>query len=1022
MTRSIITITLLFTFINSLLAHHTVVECSIDNLFAEAYTHCNDDGASYNVDIEFTVTDGNNSGFDVFINGVFYNYYENYPDPFITLENVARADGEPIYIRVQDNDNPDCWSEYHLVNTPRCTTICNTASYELDLGYPGFEFLWEVDNEPINGTITFDSGQYLTYIPNPDFIGTETIIITHYSPVGGPKVYYYIQLTIEDCPIGDCGVENVAVDFQDCNDDGTYNAIVTFEHIDASYHLFDLWINEQFMGTYELSDLPIYVEHITSSDTGFEFAKVCINDNQDCCNTVQYATPSCNQNDDCQIVDLWIDQGDCDQDGNYYAHIGFEIWNSTNEFFDLWINNEFHGYHHISELPIYIESITPRENSDYDIIEVCVNDNPDCCAALEYMPILCTDDCTLQAPLCDIECVSAYEFELSIFFQYFNTSDSFQVLIHNEYHDTYAYADLPVVLGVFSTANPTFGETIIVDIDDPTCFITMTPEVPECYDEDCQINEVWVEIDNCNPDGTYNALINFDAWNAGNDFFDLWVNDEFHGYYHFGDLPLYLEDITAREDSDYDFIEICINDNPNCCAIFEYYPPDCTQNDECELFPPTCDIICLNDDSFEILILMDGYNISDSFTIVSTNGQSYGTYVYQEPAILGPFAADGTHYGFMISDAENEDCVIEMIPGVVICDESELCSIQTVSVEVGECIDGTYDAYLDFDAMNVTNDFFDLWVNNEFYGYYHLDSLPVHLQDITPRFGSDYDFVEICINDNLDCCAVYEYTAPDCVLPLICTGFDELEMGEEYNEATQPPGANLFTINGIHTTLEPFTYFDGSTDIQNVWVDHGVEAPLEDNALWISNSTLLFDFSDLVEPTVKVRFDYWDGGGEENIAVNGMPVLVVNNFFEVPQDIAPDVTMTFDFTPPHVGQVILEGNIKSLKIGGQEFMLDNLCYALPSTNTDSGPTAVTDIALVNNLHVYPNPTSDILYIDSHENTPIQQIELYDILGQRVYHKIQPSNELNLSDFQTGLYFLQVDYGTTKVTRKVKVVR
>jgi len=1021
MTRSIFTIALLFTFLPSIFA----VDCSIDNLFAEAYTECNEDGASYNVDIEFTVTDGNNSGFDVFINGVFYNYYDNYLDPFITLENVAIADGEPIYIRVQDNDNPDCWSEFYLANTPRCTTICNTEHYELDLGYPGFEFLWELDNEPQNGTVTFDSGQYLTYLPNPDFVGTETIVITHYSPVGGPKIYYYIQLTVEDCPIGDCGVDNVVVNFEGCNADGTYNAFVTFEHIDASYHLFDLWINEALVGTYELSDLPIWIENITSSDTGFEYAKVCFNDDPTCCNSVQYILPPCGQNDECQIVDLWIDQGDCDADSNYYAHIGFEVLNSTNEFFDLWINNEFHGYYHIGELPLYVENITPNENIDFDIIEVCVNDNPDCCAALEYMPIPCyhTDECFMAAPLCDIECISSDEYIISIFFEYYNTSDSFQVLIHNEYLDTYAYTDLPVVLGVYSTSNPTFGEIIIADIADPECYITMTPEVPECYDGDCQINEIWVETDHCNEDGTYNAFINFDAWNAGNDFFDLWINNQFVDNYFFGDLPLYYENISPRENSDYDFVEICINDNPDCCAIYEYYPPDCTQTDECELFSPACDILCVGTDTFGLIVLMEGYNISDSFTITDNNGLSYGTHTYQEPALIGPFAADGTHYEFIITDSENEDCVAEMIPGVVICDELELCSIETISMEVGECIDGTYDAYLDFDAMNVTNEFFDLWVNNEFHGYYDLSSLPLHLENITPRFGSDYDLVEICINDNLDCCAIYEYMAPDCISPLICTGFDELEMGEEYNEATQPPGANLFNINGINATLEPFTYFDGSTDIHGVWVDHGIEAPLEDNALWISNSTLLFDFSDLNEPTTQVRFDYWDGGGEENIAINGMPVLVVNDFSEVPQNIAPDVTLTLSFTPPFVGQIILEGNIQSLKIGGQEFMLDNLCYALPSTADTNGPTtAVTDIALANNLNIYPNPTSDILYIDAHENRPIQQIELYDILGQRVYQKTNPNNKLDLSDFQTGLYFLQVDYGTTKVTRKVKVVR
>ena len=76
---------------------------------------------------------------------------------------------------------------------------------------------------------------------------------------------------------------------------------------------------------------------------------------------------------------------------------------------------------------------------------------------------------------------------------------------------------------------------------------------------------------------------------------------------------------------------------------------------------------------------------------------------------------------------------------------------------------------------------------------------------------------------------------------------------------------------------------------------------------------------------------YFDGGGEENISVNGSPIFVLNHFGEAPQEIAPGVTLTIE--PPvgnnqflSTGMLCLEGDIKTLLIGGQEFGLDNICW------------------------------------------------------------------------------------------------
>ncbi len=92
-------------------------ECIVNDLFAEAYEDCNDDG-SFNVEIEFEVTNGNESGFDVFVDGAFHSYFFTYPTDFVTI-NVNAAPNATIEIMVRDNDNENCFSTYNIMS-PDC--------------------------------------------------------------------------------------------------------------------------------------------------------------------------------------------------------------------------------------------------------------------------------------------------------------------------------------------------------------------------------------------------------------------------------------------------------------------------------------------------------------------------------------------------------------------------------------------------------------------------------------------------------------------------------------------------------------------------------------------------------------------------------------------------------------------------------------------------------------------------------------------------------------------------------------
>jgi hypothetical protein len=81
------------------------------------------------------------------------------------------------------------------------------------------------------------------------------------------------------------------------------------------------------------------------------------------------------------------------------------------------------------------------------------------------------------------------------------------------------------------------------------------------------------------------------------------------------------------------------------------------------------------------------------------------------------------------------------------------------------------------------------------------------------------------------------------------------------------------------------------------------------------------------------------------------------------------------------------------------------------------------------VQAYPNPASSLVSVEYSlmENADLT-IELYDILGQKVFESQQfgTSGELNkytidVTGMNEGIYFLSLNAGTSRVTKKIQVV-
>jgi spore coat protein CotH len=92
-------------------------------------------------------------------------------------------------------------------------------------------------------------------------------------------------------------------------------------------------------------------------------------------------------------------------------------------------------------------------------------------------------------------------------------------------------------------------------------------------------------------------------------------------------------------------------------------------------------------------------------------------------------------------------------------------------------------------------------------------------------------------------------------------------------------------------------------------------------------------------------------------------------------------------------------------------------YLLPTFNAVNVLTAMHDLADGALLSVYPNPTNNILTIES-ENDPLSKITLFNTIGQvskTIYEVNNSTISFDIGDLPEGIYFLKVDnYSLRKV--------
>ena len=489
-----------------------------------------------------------------------------------------------------------------------------------------------------------------------------------------PDCQDVVQLGTVSCDANaPCEIYDLTVETGECHNDGSYEAWVNFQVQNQTNDQFDIWTNNTFYGTYNISDLPLYIPNFQPNGGANDVVKVCINDNADCCKTKEFPVPDCAT--PCDIYDLTVETGDCNSDGTYNIWINFQVQNPTTSNFTVIGNGQNFGSFPLSSLPLHITNF-PNNSNAGGYVKVCINDNPDCCEIKQFTAPNC------NPPACEVynltvetgDCNDDGTYQAWINFQVQNPGNNFyEVWANNQYLGYFPLSQLPLYIAHFPADNNGPNDVVKVCINDhPDCCRVKEFPAPDCAPAPCKIYDIVVETGDCNDDGTYNLWLNFQVQNPSDDQFDLWANSgTFLGTFNLSDLPLHIEHFPTDGGAT-DRVKICINDNPGCCKTKNFEPPVCP-GDECKIWKlkvQTTPCVC---GQFFALLSFRYKNTGNEGFDVMGNGQNYGNFPYSttQPVVIGPLAGDGTtDYEFVVKDHVNPDCQDDVQLGTVSCDDN----------------------------------------------------------------------------------------------------------------------------------------------------------------------------------------------------------------------------------------------------------------------------------------------------------------------------------------------------------------
>lgn len=108
---------------------------------------------------------------------------------------------------------------------------------------------------------------------------------------------------------------------------------------------------------------------------------------------------------------------------------------------------------------------------------------------------------------------------------------------------------------------------------------------------------------------------------------------------------------------------------------------------------------------------------------------------------------------------------------------------------------------------------------------------------------------------------------------------------------------------------------------------------------------------------------------------------------------------------------------KAIKLNREEISVETSGVTFPVESTEDIQNANS-----NGLNIYPNPATDILYVDNLSGISIDVFEISDMAGRIIYSgNLNNGNSIDLSQIEAGNYLLKVISGEKIITNKLTIL-
>ena len=452
----------------------------------------------------------------------------------------------------------------------------------------------------------------------------------------------------------------------------------------------------------------------------------------------------------CEIGEIGADVLPCNDDGDFYVLLDFEYAEVGNDGFRVQGNGNNYGNFSYEDLPV---EIGPLEGDGETVYEFVVIDNQfgDCSNWTAIDPVDCENgggECNIWDAEADVNpCNEEGFFTVMLDFEYYNVgSDGFHVQGNGTNYGNFSYEDIPVEIGPLEGDGVTVYEFIVTDNQIEGCsdWTGIDPVDCEGSGSECGIGELDIEVLDCNDDGYFMCILDFEYENVSEAGFNAYVNNEYFGNYSYSQLPVEIGPLEGDGETIYNFF-VVDSQFEDCHRWDAIDPVECEEGgDECEIDDMEVDVLPCNEaGNFFVLLDFEYENVSEEGFKLWINGDLYESYDYtQLPIEVGPFEGDGeTAYHFLVRDIIYENCAEDLWIDPVDCDNQGSCWMGEMEVEIEDCNDdNAFFAVIEFQYGNVSGDGFNLYVNDDLYGTFAYEELPLEVGPLSGDGVTAYSF------------------------------------------------------------------------------------------------------------------------------------------------------------------------------------------------------------------------------------------------------------------------------------------